>query len=61
MAFREVNVNEVKEVHRIWVTGPSGRGAGLRTIAVHCGVDRKTVRRYVGGRPGSRSDPLTSR
>ena len=47
MAFREVNVNEVKEVLRIWLTGPGDRPAGLRTIAAHCGVDRKTVRRYI--------------
>ena len=28
-------------------------GARLRTIGGHCGLDRKTVRRYVRGRPGS--------
>ena len=47
MAFREVNVNEVKEVLRIWLGVPGSRPPGLRTIAAHCGVDRKTARRYV--------------
>ena len=47
MAFREVNVNEVKEVLRIWLGVPGSRTPGLRTIAAHCGVDRKTARRYI--------------
>ncbi|MGH3589283.1 MAG: hypothetical protein ACRDQ0_23475 [Pseudonocardia sp.] len=47
MAFREVNVNEVKEVLRVWLGVPGSRPPGLRTIAAHCGVDRKTARRYV--------------
>jgi len=47
MAFREVNVNEVKEVLRIWLGVPGSRPPGLRTIAAHCGVDRKTARRYI--------------
>jgi transposase len=42
MAFREVNVNEVREVLRSWLAG-----AGLRTVAAQAGVDRKTARRYV--------------
>ena len=47
MAFREVNVNEIREVLRLWL-GVAGLPApGYRTIAAHCGVDRKTVRRYV--------------
>ena len=41
MAFREVRVNEVREVLRCWV------GDGLRTAAERAGVDRKTARRYV--------------
>ncbi|CAG7580090.1 hypothetical protein [Rhodococcus opacus] len=47
MAFREVNVNEVKEVLRVWLGVAGSRPPGLRTIAAHCGVDRKTARRYV--------------
>ena len=47
MAFREVSVNEIREVLRVWL-GVAGLPApGYRTIASHCGVDRKTVRRYV--------------
>ena len=47
MAFREVSVNEIREVLRVWL-GVAGLPApGYRTIAAHCGVDRKTVRRYV--------------
>ena len=42
MAFREVCVNEIKEVLRAWLAG-----AGLRTAAERAGVDRKTARRYV--------------
>lgn len=42
MAFREVNVNEVREVLRGWLAG-----AGLRAVAARAGVDRKTARRYV--------------
>src|ERR1700712_5509130 len=42
MAFREVDVIEVREVLRGWVDG-----VGLRTIAERAGVDRKTARRYV--------------
>ena len=37
MAFREVDVIEVREVLRWWLDG-----AGLRTIAERAGVDRKT-------------------
>ena len=47
MAFREVSVNEIREVLRVWL-GVAGLPApGYRTIAAHCGVDRKTVRRYI--------------
>ncbi|HEY5148553.1 MAG TPA: IS21 family transposase [Mycobacterium sp.] len=42
MAFREVDVIEVREVLRWWLDG-----VGLRTIAARAGVDRKTARRYV--------------
>lgn len=48
MAFREVSVNEIREVLRVWL-GVAGLPPepGYRRIAAHCGVDRKTVRRYV--------------
>ncbi|WP_206426090.1 hypothetical protein [Nakamurella antarctica] len=42
MAFREVDVVEVREVLRAWLDG-----GGLRTVAQRAGVDRKTARRYV--------------
>lgn len=42
MAFREVDVIEVREVLRAWLAG-----RGLRTVAGQAGVDRKTARRYV--------------
>ena len=42
MAFREVRVFEVREVLRIWL-----RDEGYRGVERLCGVDRKTVRRYV--------------
>jgi hypothetical protein len=42
MAFREVDVVEVREVLRCWLAGD-----GLRTAAERAGVDRKTARRYV--------------
>ncbi len=42
MAFREVDVVEVREVLRRWLDG-----GGLRTAAERAGVDRKTARRYV--------------
>ena len=42
MAFREVDVIEVREVLRGWLDG-----GGLRPIAERAGVDRKTARRYV--------------
>ncbi|WP_443093914.1 hypothetical protein [Mycolicibacterium agri] len=45
MAFREVSVNEIREVLRVWL-GVAGLPApGYRTIAAYCGLDRKTVRR----------------
>jgi transposase len=43
MAFREVRVFEVREVLRLWL-----RGEGFRATERLAGVDRKTVRRYVG-------------
>ena len=44
MALREVNVNEIREVLRVWL-GVAGLPApGYRTIAAHCGLDRKTIR-----------------
>jgi transposase len=42
VAFREVRVNEIREVLRCWLGGD-----GLRTAAERAGVDRKTARRYV--------------
>jgi transposase len=42
VAFREVRVDEIREVLRCWL-----EGAGLRTAAERAGVDRKTARRYV--------------
>jgi transposase len=47
MAFREVSVNEIREVLRLWLGVVGLPAPGLRTIAAHCGVDRKTVRRYI--------------
>ena len=43
MSYREVTVIEIKEVLRLWLRDD----VGLRRIAEHAGVDRKTVRRYV--------------
>jgi transposase len=43
MAFREVSVFAIREVLRLWL-----RGEGYRGIGRLSGVDRKTVRRYVG-------------
>jgi len=43
MGYREVSVVEIREVLRRWV-----RGEGFRAIDRNTGVDRKTVRRYVG-------------
>jgi len=47
MGYREVSVNEIREVLRLWLGVVGLPAPGLRTIAAHCGVDRKTVRRYV--------------
>jgi transposase len=43
MAFREVTMFEIKEVLRLWITGTS-----VSRIASAVGIDRKTVRRYLG-------------
>ncbi|MFV3891774.1 hypothetical protein ACNJLH_11640 [Mycobacterium tuberculosis] len=57
MAFREVSMNKIREVLRVWL-GVAGLPAPeCRTIAAHCGMDRKTVRRYVEARAGTRSAP----
>ncbi len=42
MAFREVDVIEVREILRAWLPGK-----GQRSVARQAGVDRKTVVRYV--------------
>jgi transposase len=42
MAFREVDVIEVREILRAWLAGK-----GQRSVARQAGVDRKTVVRYV--------------
>ena len=42
MAYRELDMVEVKEILRLWV-----RGRGYRAVAEATSVDRKTVRRYV--------------
>ena len=42
MAYREVDVVEVKEVLRRWLAG-----AGKKAIARELGIDVRTVRRYV--------------
>lgn len=47
MAFREISVNEIREVLRLWLGTAALPSPGLRPIAEHAGVDRKTVRRYV--------------
>ncbi len=47
MAFREISVNEIREVLRLWLGTAALPAPGLRKITEHAGVDRKTVRRYV--------------
>ncbi|NCL74489.1 hypothetical protein AIIKEEIJ_01934 [Rhodococcus sp. YH1] len=47
MAFREISVNEIREVLRLWLGTAALPAPGLRKIAEHTGVDSKTVRRYV--------------
>ena len=42
MAFREVQVHEIREILRLWL-----RGEGIRSVERLAGLDRKTVRRYV--------------
>jgi hypothetical protein len=65
MAFREVQVHEIREILRLWL-----RGEGLRSAERLAGLDRKTVRRYVAaaqacgldrsGGEGQLSDELIS-
>lgn len=58
MAFREVDVIEVREVLRGWLDG-----GGLRPVAERAGVDRKTARRYVEAAQGAglaRDSPLSA-
>jgi Integrase core domain len=65
MAFREVQVYEIREVLRLWL-----RGEGLRSAERLAGLDRKTVRRYLAaaqacgldraGGEGQLSDALIS-
>lgn len=65
MAFREVQVHEIREVLRLWL-----RGEGIRSVERLAGLDRKTVRRYVAaaqecgldrrGGEGQLSDALIS-
>jgi transposase len=47
MAFREVQVHEIREVLRLWL-----RGESIRSIERLASVDRKTVRRYVEAAAG---------
>ena len=47
MAFREVQVFEIREVLRLWL-----RGEGVRGTERLAGVDRKTVRRYLAAAQG---------
>src|SRR6266567_2396390 len=66
MAFREVQVHEIREVLRLWL-----RGEGIRSAGRLAGLDRKTVRRYVAaaqacgvdraGGEGQLSDELLGR
>ncbi len=65
MAFREVQVHEIREVLRLWL-----RGESIRSAERLAGLDRKTVRRYVSaaracglersGGEGQLSDELLS-
>ncbi|MCA1697049.1 MAG: hypothetical protein LC749_21290 [Actinobacteria bacterium] len=52
MAFREVDVVEVREVLRGWL-----EGTGLRTVAKRAGVDRKICECRCGA-PGWRATRL---
>lgn len=42
MAYREVSMEEIREVIRLWLAG-----RGVQPIAAQVGLDRKSVRRYV--------------
>lgn len=42
MAYREVSMEEIREVIRLWLAG-----RGIQPTALQVGLDRKTVRRYV--------------
>jgi len=52
VAFREVAVSEVREVLRL-----TALGRGLREVARLCGLDRKTVRRYLAAAREAGFDP----
>lgn len=52
MAFREVAVSEVRELLRLTILG-----RGLREVARLCGLDRKTVRRYLAAARAAGFDP----
>ena len=56
MAFREVDVVEIREVLRGWLDG-----GGLRTIAERAGGDRKTARYAVVGITRLMPTPLLCR
>ena len=43
MPYREVTMIEIKEVLRLWLAG-----AAKKRISEQLGIDRKTVRRYIG-------------
>ena len=52
MVFREVSVNEIREVLRVW-QGVAGLPApGYRTIAAHCGLSSDNCRRHHGALQG---------
>ena len=44
MSYREVSLEEIREVIRLWLAGH-----GIMPLAARLGPDPKTVRRYVAG------------